>query len=776
LSGRRTLKIFSIGKAFLFLVFLYSCTPTKFVAEDEYLLNDVELEIDNSSINKEEAKSHIRQKENYKILGFAKFHLWLYNLSSKKKTNDWLKRIGEPPQVFDEGLTFQSEEQLEQYLDNEGYFNAQVEATTEFKEKKQKANVTYNVKTGAQYTINSINYHIPDSVLRVLFFNDSVKSVIKSGTAFNFDLLEEHRTEIVRLFKNNGYFYFTKEDISYLADSSIYQNSIDLDMYIGRSLSAEDSVKKFSPYFLNDFYISVIPEITPSLNQQLSSDDFSDTLKLQDFTLYRNGKIKYRPELFNRLIQMKSGNLYRLEDAEKTFNAFNRLRQFRFIDIQFVEIQNERDSNWLNSNIRVAALNKQAISFDVEGTNSSGNFGVGGNINYRHRNLFRGAEVFQINFKGAVERQQRVFENEKQYFNTREFGAETNLTFPKLIGPNISNLFSEHLPKSVITVGFNYQRRPEYTRTISNIRFGYNWKTSEYKLHTWNLMDFNMVNLYQFDPDFIDLIRDLYIKSSFTDHLIFAMNYSFVYNTQDLKLKRDYTYLRFNVESAGNVLYLLSNLANRNKSVEVDSVGLGTFEYYELLNTRFAQYLKADLEFRYGHIFDKYNSLVGRAFLGVGFPYGNFDVLPFEKKYFTGGANGIRAWQVRSLGPGTYDAPSGAYPNQSADIKLEANMEYRFHLISFLEGALFVDVGNIWAINERDNRPGAQFKFNQFYKQLALGTGTGFRFDFNYFIFRFDVGMKLRDPAQDEGNGWIVGYRPYSSDDFNLSFAIGYPF
>jgi outer membrane protein assembly factor BamA len=167
---------------------------------------------------------------------------------------------------------------------------------------------------------------------------------------------------------------------------------------------------------------------------------------------------------------------------------------------------------------------------------------------------------------------------------------------------------------------------------------------------------------------------------------------------------------------------------------------------------------------------------VGRAFLGVGVPYGNFDVLPFEKKYFTGGANGIRAWQVRSLGPGTYRAPENTYPNQSSDIKLEANLEYRFRLISILEGALFLDAGNIWAINKKDNRPGAIFKYNEFYKQIAIGTGTGFRIDFSYFIFRLDVGMKLRDPSQDLGNGWIIGVRPYTSDDFNFSFAIGYPF
>jgi outer membrane protein assembly factor BamA len=234
--------------------------------------------------------------------------------------------------------------------------------------------------------------------------------------------------------------------------------------------------------------------------------------------------------------------------------------------------------------------------------------------------------------------------------------------------------------------------------------------------------------------------------------------------------------MRVNVESAGNLLRAASGLTNRSKVNVPDSQGTGSSEYYKILNTRFAQYVKSDIEFRYGYIFNKYNSVVGRAFFGVGLPYGNFDVLPFEKKYFTGGANGIRAWQVRSLGPGTYRAPADNYPNQSSDIKLEANLEYRFNLIGFLEGAFFLDAGNIWAINKKDNRPGALFRINDFYRQLAFGTGTGFRFDFKYFIFRLDIGMKLRDPSQFEGNGWIIGTRPYSPDDFNVSFAIGYPF
>ena len=200
-------------------------------------------------------------------------------------------------------------------------------------------------------------------------------------------------------------------------------------------------------------------------------------------------------------------------------------------------------------------------------------------------------------------------------------------------------------------------------------------------------------------------------------------------------------------------------------------------EYYQTFNTRFAQYVKGDFEYSRSFIIDKFNSIVGRTFFGIGIPFGNFDVLPFEKKYFSGGANGIRAWPVRSLGPGTYNASSKEeYSNQTADIKLEANLEYRFKLIAFIEGALFIDAGNIWAINEKDNRPGAQFKYNSFYKQLALGTGTGLRFDMSYFILRLDLGMKLRDPSVQNNNGWIIGSRKLTSNDFNFTFAIGYPF
>lgn len=762
----------------LSVLFLASCSQTRFVPEQEYLLNKVNLEIDDPEIKKEEAKSFLRQKENYKILGFVKFYLILYNLSSKKKTDDWLKRIGEAPQLYDEVMTERSIEQLQQYMDNKGFYRAQISSKVKFDDKKQKAELKFNVKTGDQYTIKKVTYHFVTPELKEIFYNDSVSYSMRQGDAFDFYVLEKQQKKIVDLYRNNGYFYFSKNQVRGIADTTLYEKQVVLDMYIGESRTSQlDSTKILKPYYLNNFYYLIMPGNTPVTATRENIEPFSDTLQWDNSYLYLTKQIKYPPNLFNRTNQMRSGDLFQNKEVENTFNGFNRLRQFRFVDIQFSETYAEQDSNLLDCNIRLAPLNKQSTSFDIEGTNTSGNLGVAGNIYYQHRNLFKGAEVFQLRLKGATERMRRQIDGKSENFNTKEFGAETNLIIPKLLGPGkYIKSFEKNLPKTVINVGYNYQRRPEYTRTISTLKFGYDWKTTQDVRHIWNILDLNLVRLYEFDEDFINSIKDLYIKSSFTDHFIFAMNYSFIYNNQRINSSKNYTYARLNVESAGNALWLLSELSGRSKSQVVDSITNETRYYYKIFNTQFAQYIKSDIEVRRAIRLDKYNSLVGRGFAGVGVPYGNSTVLPFEKQYFSGGANGIRAWQVRSLGPGSYKAPAGSYPNQSADIKLETNLEYRFSLLGAMEGALFLDAGNIWSINKNDNREGALFKLTKFYKQFAVGTGTGLRYDLNYFILRVDVGMKLRDPSNEVGHKWIIGDRKLTGDDFVLSFAIGYPF
>jgi len=780
LAGKINIRLHYILKLIAFggALFLFSCSPVRFVPEDKYLISKVQVEIDNQNVDKETAKSLIKQKENYKILGFLKFHLLLYNLSSKKKPDDWLKRIGEPPQIYDEDLSVRSEDQLKQFAYSKGYFRAVVNSSVSVKENKRKIVLNYNLITGEQYTIKRINYQINDSLLQAMYFSSPLKSEIEEGDAFDIEAMEKHQLDIVKLFRNNGYYYFSKDDVKFIADSSVYQKQVLVDLLIRPAKNNQtDTAKVFQPFYLNKFFFSVLPGNSPVTLSRDSAGIFSDTITWGNNTLYQNKQVTYPPSLFNRTMRLNKGDLYSNADVESAFNAFNRLRQFRFVDIQFKEAVSAGDTNLLDCYIRLAPLNKQSTSFDIEGTNTSGNFGVAGNVTYMHRNLFRGAEVFQLSFLGGIERLEKLDQGVPDYFNTTEFGVESNLMIPKLLGPgNYFGDFERFLPKTVISLGYNYQRRPEYTRSINTVKFGYDWKSTEDLRHIWSLLDYNKVNVFDYDPAFIDGIKDLYIKSSFTDHLIFAMNYSMIYNNQRMNTIKNYTYMRFNVEASGNLLWVISELTNRDKYQAVDSLGNVQAEYYQVFNTRFAQYIKSDIEYRRGFSIDKYNSVVSRGFLGIGVPYGNFDVLPFEKKYFTGGANGIRAWPVRSLGPGTYKASPEEYPNQTADIKLEGNVEYRFKLISLIEGALFLDAGNIWAINEKDNREGAQFKFSEFYKQIALGTGAGLRFDMSYFILRLDLGVKLRDPSIPENRGWILGYRPYSNSDFNLSFAIGYPF
>ncbi|MGQ8336519.1 translocation and assembly module lipoprotein TamL [Sunxiuqinia sp. A32] len=762
----------------IFLLLLASCSSSRFVPEGQYLLNDTDIEIDNRSINREDLKTHIRQKENLKILGFIKFHLALYNLSSKKSSKGWLKRIGEPPVVYEDYLTLRTKDQLQSYLSNKGYYNAAIKDSLVKNERKQKVNVKYIIEAGIPYRIRNYSYKILDPQLRPLLMADTVNQIIGKGDIFDVDVLNAERERLTSYFKDHGYYNFTTDHIQYVADSTLRNHQVDLELEIlDNDLENEfDSIVSHKKYQFRNYLVN--PDFVPpqlSNRRQLKND----TLAVDNYRFFFHDELRYKPIVFKNLNRMPDSTYYSLRNVEKTYRALTQLRQFKVVNINFTELDSMVDENTglLDANFQLSALPRQGFSVDLEGTNSSGNLGVAGNLNYQHRNLYKGAEIFNLNLKGAVERQQAFINENNLDFNTRELGIEGSLNIPKFLSPLKSKrFFNFQIPQTSVSLGYNFQQRPDYTRTVTNLKFGYNWKTSIYRSHYLNLVDFNYVNLYEFNEDFINSIKDLYIKSSFTDHLVFALNYTLIDNTQNLSRRSNYRYFKWSVESAGNLLSAYTKLINKDEVSERDSVTNQLISYQEVLGTRFAQYLKTDFEYRYGYMIDKYNSLVGRAFLGIGLPYGNFDVLPFEKKYFSGGANGIRAWQVRSLGPGTYKAPAGAYPNQSSDIKLEANLEYRYRFVGPVEGALFLDAGNIWAINEKDNRPGAQFRFDQFYKQIAVGTGMGFRFDFTYFIFRLDLGMKLIDPALEEGKRFIIGNYPIKGEHFNLAFAIGYPF
>ncbi len=771
---------FQLPLILLVLSLMFSCSSTRFVPEGQKLLNDVDIHIDNRKINREELKAQIRQKENLTILGVVKFHLGIYNLSSRKKQNDWLKRIGEEPVIYQELKTQLSKDQLELYLQNKGYYDAVVRDTLIEHPRKPKVNLIFDIHTGRPYRIRNFTLHTEDEKIRPLLLADTTRRIVKTNDIFDVDRLNEERERLVKLMQNHGYYGFSADYIQFLADTSLNSKQVDLALEVSDADPSKKTgpVKHHKQYIVRNYLINSDFN-PPQLSGYRRRTEPLDTVVIPPYTITYRGKLRYRPQLLEDLNRIPDGRFYSLRNVEKTYRSLNQIKQFKMVNLTF-DIIDSLDNDTigvLDSRFQLSPLPSQGFSVDLEGTNSSGNLGVAGNLNYQHRNLFRGAEIFNITLKGAFERQQALMNESSLNFNTHEYGIEGSLNLPKFLSPlKGRSLFSFQVPQTSFTLGYNYQRRPDYTRTITNFRFGYNWKTRPYRTHYLNLVDFNFVNLYEFNEEFINSIKDLYIKSSYTDHLISALSYSRVDNTQTLGRIGNYHYFKWSFESAGNLLFALAQLTDKSKNTVTDTITGEPESYYQYLGTRFAQYLKTDLEYRYGYMLDEYNSVVGRLFAGVGVPYGNFDQLPFEKKYFSGGANGIRAWQVRTLGPGTYKAPADAYPNQSADIKLEANLEYRFRLLGRVEGAFFLDAGNIWAINKNDNREGALFEFDQFYRQIALGTGTGLRFNFNYFIFRLDLGMKLRDPSLEAGKRFIPGNYRINNEHFNLSFAIGYPF
>ena len=757
------------------LILFGSCTSTRYVPEGKYLLNRISVKVDDHNLKREELKTHIKQKENLKILGFLKFHLGIYNLSSAKKENDWLKRIGEAPVLYDEAQTQKSCDQLKIYLKNKGYYNAVVTDSVVKREGNRKLNLVFNIKANQPYLIRNYVYNIKDKNLRAILLKDSVNRLMKINDIFDLDILNAERQRMATDLKNRGYFKFTEDFIRFQADTNFQSHQVELFVNVDDAVLENDEnvIVPHKKYIIKDYQVNLLYKAPDVSGEQMEQK--LNTLVTGNYTYTFSGKMNYKTALFTDLNRLPDSAYYSLQNAEKTYRAMNRLKQFKLINIGFNEINSGGNDSMalLDCIMDLSLLPRRNVSVEIEGTNSSGNLGVAGNLNFQHRNVFRGAEVFDFQIRGASERQNLT----NNLFNTREFGVESSLTVPKFINfLKGRRLFNYQIPETKITIGFNYQDRPDYTRTITNLKYGYNWKTTDIQYHTLNLVDLNYVSIYHLDSTFVNSIEDLFIKSSFTDHLILASNYSWVYNSQNINLRADYKYYKVNLESAGGLLSIYARLVNKQKAIVTDTITGEKSSYYEILNKRFAQYVKGDFEYRYGHIIDKSSSIVGRTFFGIGIPFGNFDVLPFEKKYFTGGANGIRAWQVRSLGPGSYKTNTLVYPNQSSDIKLEANLEYRFKLFWAMEGALFLDTGNIWAINYKDNRQGAVFQLDEFYKQIAVGTGAGLRFDFTYFLFRLDLGMKLRDPSLEAGRRFIPGNYHINADHFNLSFAIGYPF
>jgi outer membrane protein assembly factor BamA len=768
----------SIYRILLFILVIfyisasYSCRTTRYVEDGDYLLSNNEIRGDIKQIDKVELETYIKQKPNKKILYFSKFHLGLYNLSKKGKDkgiSGWLKTIGEAPVIYDPFLKDKSASQFELYLRSKGYYNALVTDSVIFK--KKKARVIYNIEPGIPYKIRKVKYDFEDKNLKDIILKDTINSFIRKGELLDVDIMDAERGRMEENLKEQGYYSFKKEFIFFMVDSSLSKHQVDVNIVFKKYTEYKDegyTIEISHPkYVIGKIYLNTNYQLRMALARDENYLNSLDTIKYKDVSLVYLNEPNIKPAVVVESSYLIPGELYDIRNVRRTYRNFASLRLFRLSSIEFKENEAYRDSSFrvLDCEIFLTPQTLQSLTLEPEITNSSGNIGAAGNLIYQHRNLFKGAENFDMRFKGAMETlESTIAENG----NMLELGTELRLSIPKFLLPFKNDQFIKKFnPSTLISFAYNYQRRPDYARTLANASFGYTWRGNKFLTHIVNPIELNLIKIPYQSQEFTDWLEGKYIYYSYQPHLVTVTNYSFIYSNQNIQKKRDFIYFKMNFESAGNILYSLYKLGN---VAPVDG-------RYQLFNTEFAQYVRSDADFRFYNVIDESNTIVYRFFAGAGLPYNNSTALPFEKKYFAGGANSIRAWQVRNLGPGSYkEVETSAYPNKTADIKLEANLEYRFKLFWLLEGALFVDAGNIWAINNDDERVGALFKLDSFYNDIAVGTGFGARLDFSYFVFRLDLGIKTRDPVYPAGQKWVFGNRKLERNDFVLNIGIGYPF
>lgn len=768
-------------KGILYTILLYlalslaSCSATKFVPDGSYLLDEVKIHTDNKEIKPSDMRLYVRQNPNSKWFSTIKTQLYVYNWSGRDSTkwfNRFLRKIGDAPVIYNESDAIRSQEEIAKAVQNLGYMGASVKRTT--KTKKKKLKLFYEITSGKPYIVRTLKYDISDKKIAEYLRNDSTQSMLREGMLFDVNVLDAERQRITDYLLCNGYYKFNKDYITYTADTARNTHQVDLTLHLlPYKTYVGDTPKEHFQYKINK--INFITDYDVLQSSALSSIEINDSLHYNGFPIYYKDKLYLRPKVLVDNLRFASGDLYDERNVQKTYTYFGRLSALKYTNIRFFETQNG-DSTQLNCYVMLTKSKHKSISFELEGTNSAGDLGAAASVSFQHRNLFRGSETFMVKFRGAYEAISGLQPGYKNH-NYTEYGVETSINFPNFLFPFLTSDFKRRI-KATTEFGlqYNYQLRPEFSRTIASASWSYKWIQKQKIQHRIDLLDISYLYLpwisSQFQEDYINKDKDNYIlKYNYENRLIVRMGYNYSYNSAGGTLVNNtittnsYS-IRAGFESAGNILYGISKMINMRKNKDGE---------YAILGIPYAQYLKGDFDFAKNIIIDHRNSLAFHAGIGIAVPYGNAKVVPFEKRYFSGGANSVRGWSVRNLGPGSF-AGDGNFMNQSGDIKLDASIEYRTRLFWKFRGAAFIDAGNIWTIREYENQPGGVFEFDKFYKQIAVAYGLGLRLDLDFFVLRFDGGMKAINPKYKKAKERYPIIHPRFSRDFTFHFAVGYPF
>ncbi|MEJ7646320.1 MAG: BamA/TamA family outer membrane protein [Chryseolinea sp.] len=702
--------------------------------------------------------------------------VWFYFIGGDNPKKKGLKAIlrkkfGQPPVLMKDVAPERIAKVLSGQLNNEGYFRST--ASHEIKTNKKESVVIYTVKLMPPYVLDSIHYPRPkDSVYSAILRTVEIESLLKQRQRYKLERLQAEQERIEEVLENYGFYYFDDRYLIFEADSTIGEQKISLDLKMEPGIPQR--AKRI--YTLNN--INVFP------NYSLTRDSLihdSDTTVVNNFN-YIDNVHNFRPKVITDVINLKKGETYSREAQDLTLSHLMGLGVFKFVNIKFAETNT--DSSLLDANIYLTPLRRKSLRAEAQAISKSNNFvGPGISGSFTDRNFLRGAELFQLKLTTAYEFQ--LSRQNEGPLNSFEMGLESSLTIPKFVSPIRINYNSrKYLPKTIIKLGFNFQNRVNYYRLNSlNAGYGYIWRESEAKSHELYIADISYVRTDKKSEEFVSRVNaNPVLAASFADQFIIGTKYSYTVNTQlredpmDKYEKRKFRvhnfYFNGNVDIAGNLLSLVQKTTRPNAE-----------QPYQLFGSPYSQFVKGDVDFRHYWQFDEHNKLVSRIVVGAGYPYKNSKTLPYIKQFSIGGSNSIRAFQARSVGPGTYnvkeDTLGTLFIDQRADLKLEGNVEYRFDIIKALKGAVFVDAGNIWLIREDSTRAGGQFHANTFLNQLAVGTGVGLRLDFSFFVLRLDTAFPIRKPY--EKDKWVIkdidfGSRAWRRENLVFNIAIGYPF
>lgn len=786
-----------IGAAVVLGIVCSACSVTRHIPEGEYFLQKVTVEEDRSAPRKQriptaDLEKYVRQTPNKRFLG-TNFYVWLYEQADPAKTNkwnEWKRRIGEEPVLLDMNLTQKSAENLKVYMDTKGFFSSRASFEVDTISRRRRAKVTYRVRQGAPYLIDTVSYEFRDKFLEQILAPDTANTLVRPGRIFDITMLDSERERITAYLKERGYYNFSVNNIEFVADTLSADHRVGVRIVVKQHLTGYDE-RGQAVMDNNMVYrierINIFPDYDPlAIRSDSTLVSRLDTLYYRGLNVIYEGKPNLRPSILRQAVPLYPNYVYNSAQVDRTYTDLMAMGYFRSARIAFVEqpqtvdvtnyvsyIGTTADSTrtdytqegYLTCNILCTPMLKQSFKIELEGSTTSSFYGLKATAGYQNRNIFRGAESFDVSFTGGYEFMKARDAKKKR---ATEFGATVGLTFPRFLVPWRTRRYrSVNQPKTKVELSINFQDRPYYRRTLSSAGWTYLWTNSRYSSFSLRPIDINVVDVSYLNSDFLQGTTNKYLIKSYESQFIAGLAFSYGFNNQLKHLGRNATVIRFNVETSGNLIDGLEHLFSEPVPGK---------DYYTIFKLRYAQYFRTDLSLSRKIMMGEKTALAWRLYGGVALAYGNSKVVPFDRLFYAGGSNSMRGWTPRTLGPGSVPITrTDEFPTQLGDMKLEANLEFRFPIWGIVHGATFFDVGNIWYVrtNPSEYSSEAVFHFDDFYKQLGFNTGLGLRLDIKFAVLRLDWGIQLHNPNKPAGERWIHNFRWKNTA---LNFGVGYPF